>query len=100
MAATAETYGTCGLMDTIPFQGKTDMLILYESLKPAGFSEEDIKSKLEVLKQKARPSLAMRVAPSEWPGPPGGPRPLIDANIIRDVPFALYALHLDDKQEK
>lgn len=51
MSATIDTYGTCGLMDTIPFQGKTDMLILYESLMPTGFSEKDIKSKLDLLKR-------------------------------------------------
>jgi len=58
-----------------------------------------IEEMLEVLVEKAQPSLALRVPPSEWPGPPGGPRPLIDANIIRDVPYALYSLHADEKEE-
>jgi phosphoglycolate phosphatase len=51
MEATIETYGTAGLMDSIPFQGKTDMLILYESLKPDGFSEDQIKSRIKILKK-------------------------------------------------
>ena len=53
---------------------------------------------LDVLKSKARGTLAFRVPREHWPGPPGGPRPFIDGNIIRDVPFALYALHLAAKE--
>ena len=51
MEATVETYGTYGLMDRIPFQGKTDMMILYESLKPEGISENKIKSSIDILKK-------------------------------------------------
>ena len=59
-----------------------------------------IEEMFEVLSGKAGESLALKVPPDEWPGPAGGPKPFIDANIIRDVPFALYSLHLADKEGK
>jgi len=55
-----------------------------------------IEEMLQVLVGKGRGSLAFKVPRSAWPGPPGGPRPFVDANIIRDVPFALYSLHLKE----
>ncbi len=50
--ATEETFGTSGVMDSVHFQGKTDPLIVYESLIPVGISRETIDKKLELLKQK------------------------------------------------
>ena len=54
---------------------------------------EAIEEMLPVLVSHAERSAAFRVPEADWPGPAGGPRPFIDGNIIRDVPFALYALH-------
>jgi len=51
-----------------------------------------IEEMLDVLREKTRNSLAFRVPRDVWPGSGGGPKPFIDANIIRDVPFALHAL--------
>ena len=43
----------------------------------------------------ARNSVAFRLPEEAWPGPPAGPRFFADGNAIRDIPFALYALHLE-----
>jgi len=59
-----------------------------------------IEEMLAVLASKAKGSLAFRIPRPKWPGPPGGPRPFVDGNIIRDVPFALYSLHLRDEPRK
>jgi hypothetical protein len=56
---------------------------------------EAIKEMLELLVSRSNESLPFRLPEAQWPGPPGGPRPFFDANIIRDVPFALYSLHND-----
>lgn len=50
--ATKEIFGTIGRMEKLDFQGKTDPVILNESLHMMGFSEEDIRDKTESLKQK------------------------------------------------
>ncbi len=50
--ATIEVFGTIGRMDKIDFQGKTDPLILKESLTIMGFSEKDIEEKSDLLKEK------------------------------------------------
>ena len=49
MLATRETFGTTGDMENNSFQGKTDLMILYESLKPDGIGESDIHDKFEIL---------------------------------------------------
>jgi phosphoglycolate phosphatase-like HAD superfamily hydrolase len=49
--AAVEIFGTSGLMDQVNFQGKTDPLILYESLAPAGISEQEVNRKLGPLKE-------------------------------------------------
>jgi phosphoglycolate phosphatase-like HAD superfamily hydrolase len=50
--ATLDVFGTIGRMDKIDFQGKTDPLILKESLSIMGFSEQDIEDKSDMLKEK------------------------------------------------
>jgi hypothetical protein len=60
-----------------------------------GKYREAIEEMLPVLVEKANASLPFKLPPEQWPGPPGGARPFYDGNIIRDVPFALYALHAD-----
>ncbi len=50
--ATKEVFGTIGRMEKLDFQGKTDPVILNESLHMMGFSEEDIRDKTDLLKQK------------------------------------------------
>lgn len=50
--ATLDTFGTIGRMEKIDFQGKTDPLILNESLSLMGFSEKDIEEKSDSLKEK------------------------------------------------
>jgi len=62
--------------------------------------KDAIKEMLDVLVGKANESLAMKIPKDEWPGPPGGPTPFVDANIIRDVPFALYSLHSGDQGDR
>lgn len=48
--ATKETFGTIGRMEKIDFQGKTDPVILIESLEMMGFSHSDIGEKSGDLK--------------------------------------------------
>ncbi|PKL17844.1 MAG: hydrolase [Spirochaetae bacterium HGW-Spirochaetae-5] len=50
--ATLDVFGTIGRMDKIDFQGKTDPLILKESLSIMGFSDQDIEEKSDMLKEK------------------------------------------------
>jgi len=50
--ATLDIFGTIGKMDRIDFQGKTDPLILKESLSIMGFSDKDITQKSDLLKEK------------------------------------------------
>ncbi len=50
--ATLDIFGTIGRMEKIDFQGKTDPLILKESLSIMGFSEKDIEDKSDLLKEK------------------------------------------------
>jgi hypothetical protein len=52
-----------------------------------------IEEMLQVLVNKTRNSLTAKIPKDSWPGPAGGPKPFVDANIVRDVPFALYSLH-------
>lgn len=47
-----EVFGTVGSMKMIDFQGKTDPLILKESLSHMGFSEDEIFLKTESLKER------------------------------------------------
>ena len=50
--ATLDTFGTIGKMEKVDFQGKTDPLILKESLSIMGFSDKDIEEKSGLLKDK------------------------------------------------
>lgn len=50
--ATKEVFGTIGRMEKLDFQGKTDPVILNESLHMMGFSEEDIQNKTDILKER------------------------------------------------
>lgn len=50
--ATLDTFGTIGRMEKIDFQGKTDPVILKESLSIMGFSDSDIEEKSDLLKEK------------------------------------------------
>ena len=59
-----------------------------------------IEEMLKVLVAKAASSAAFELPREDWPGPPGGPAPFFDGNIIRDVPFALYSLHLDEEEDR
>ncbi|MGQ9843657.1 MAG: HAD family hydrolase [Spirochaetota bacterium] len=48
--AAIEVYGTAGDMDIVNFQGRTDPLILMQSLMPHGISQQTIFSKIEQFK--------------------------------------------------
>jgi phosphoglycolate phosphatase len=48
--ACEEVFGTSGEMNAVDFQGKTDPLILQESLGSMGFAEKDINRNIEALK--------------------------------------------------
>ena len=50
--ATLDTFGTIGRMDKLDFQGKTDPVILQESLSIMGFTEKNISEKSGILKDK------------------------------------------------
>ncbi|OHD63420.1 MAG: hypothetical protein A2176_01890 [Spirochaetes bacterium RBG_13_51_14] len=50
--ACRETFGTVGKMNYVDFQGKTDPLILRESLGIMGFKEDDISRNIEALKRR------------------------------------------------
>lgn len=50
--ACMEVFGTVGTMHAVDFQGKTDPLILLESLAIMGFREEDIHRNIEELKSR------------------------------------------------
>ncbi|MCU0847526.1 MAG: HAD hydrolase-like protein [Spirochaetes bacterium] len=50
--ATLEVFGTIGNMKMVDFQGKTDPVILIESLHNMGFSEQSIAEKSGALKEK------------------------------------------------
>jgi len=49
--ATKEVFGTIGRMERVDFQGKTDPVILKESLEIMGFSRTEIDEKSDLLKQ-------------------------------------------------
>jgi len=50
--ATKEVFGTIGRMERVSFHGKTDPLILRESLLGMGFEPENVQRKIPALKQK------------------------------------------------
>jgi len=50
--ATLDIFGTIGRMEKVDFQGKTDPLILKESLSIMGISDKDIEDKSDMLKEK------------------------------------------------
>ncbi len=50
--ACMDTFGTCGVMNQVNFQGKTDPLILYESLVPSGVEKKEIDARLGVFKER------------------------------------------------
>lgn len=50
--ATKEIFGTIGRMEKIDFQGKTDPVILKESLEIMGFSHADVEEKSDALKER------------------------------------------------
>jgi len=52
-----------------------------------------IRDSLGIFVSKSRSAIAGKTPPKDWPGPAGGPRAYLDGNVIRDIPFALYALH-------
>lgn len=49
--ATKEVFGTIGRMERVSFHGKTDPLILRESLLGMGFSPDDVRQKIPSLKK-------------------------------------------------
>ena len=61
---------------------------------------EAIEEMLPLYVEAARRSIAMHLPEKDWPGPAGGPRFFADGNCIRDIPFALYSLHLADAKKE
>jgi phosphoglycolate phosphatase len=45
--AMQDVFGTRGTVDNVPFAGMTDLQILIEALTPAGFSPEQVQTKLD-----------------------------------------------------
>jgi hypothetical protein len=54
---------------------------------------------LPIYVDKIRQSTAQRLARGDWPGPAGAPGSYVDGNIIRDIPYAMYAMAQDDARE-
>jgi len=54
-----------------------------------------IEEMLPLYVEAVRNSTAGKLPRRDWPGPAGGPRFFADGNAVRDIPFALYSLHLD-----
>lgn len=52
LLATLDVFGTSGVMETTDFQGRTDQMILHESLKPAGIPEETIQANIPRLMER------------------------------------------------
>jgi len=52
VSATREVFGSIGRMERISFHGKTDPLILRESLAGMGFDPDDIRNRIPDLKEK------------------------------------------------
>ena len=96
MEATVETYGTSGLMDRIPFQGKTDMIILYESLKPEGISENKIKSSIDILKKNYFSILQRLIQQYNVDIMPGVPDILESLSPMEDVTLGLLTGNFSD----
>lgn len=59
-----EVFGTVGKMNAVDFQGKTDPLILRESLGVMGFSEDDINRSIDELKKRYFSHLAVYILES------------------------------------
>jgi len=55
-----------------------------------------IRDMLPVFVNNADQSVDAKLPEKDWPGPAGGPSFPVDGNIIRDLPFALYALDAAD----
>lgn len=55
-----------------------------------------IEEMLPLYLEEVRNSVAFKLPEEDWPGPAGGPPFFADGNCIRDIPFALYSLHLKD----
>jgi phosphoglycolate phosphatase len=51
-SALIEIFGNTGAINSVHFQGKTDPIIIYESLLPAGFSMEQIDKDMDKLKER------------------------------------------------
>jgi len=59
-----------------------------------------IEEMLPLYVQAASSSIAMRLPEKDWPGSAGGPKFFANGNSVRDIPFALYSLHLDDEKKE
>jgi hypothetical protein len=59
-----------------------------------------IEEMLPLYVEAVRGSAAGRLPQRDWPGPAGGPQFFADGNAIRDIPFALYSLHLAEKAKE
>lgn len=58
-------FGTIGAMEHVNFQGKTDMLILNESLLGAGITEKELNNGIDILKKKYFSYLEARIRENE-----------------------------------
>ena len=57
-----------------------------------------IEEMLPKLLDRSGQSAAAKLKEEDWPGKAGGPGVFVDGNIIRDIPFALRALHEKEGQ--
>ncbi len=84
-----DVFGTIGKMEMVDFQGKTDPLILTESLSAMGFSDEIIKNGTEKLKEKYFSHLEEKIGKYDTVVLPGIPELLkaisLNENIILGV---------------
>lgn len=87
--ACEEVFGTVGRMEAVDFQGKTDPLILLESLRGMGYDEDEINKNLGTLKKRYFHHLAINIQDSASVMLPGVlpllERLALDSGILRGL---------------
>lgn len=89
LLAAEEVFGTSGVMETTDFQGRTDLMILFESLKPAGITEETIHENVPVLMELYFNHLKKHISKSKVEMMPGIPELLEALAASEDVIIGL-----------
>jgi len=89
LQAVEKTFGTIGLMKELNFQGKTDLLILKESLEPAGISMTEITMKISQLQNLYFELLMPLIQEKGIKVHPGIPEMIHELSSISDIALGL-----------